>query len=463
MARKVRDSKTDSPSARAKLKPQPEPIWVHLAPGQSLGYFKPKKGAGTWRARVYLPGTRTLKKTALGVADDFEAADGEKVLSYAQAQDKAKEWMKATLETIRLEAGGEVIHKGAFTVDAALEAYFADGERRGVKGLGRDKQRASAWIRPVLGSLEVSDLTRGRLESWLAKIAESPKRVRTKAPKDSNAPVPIPRNFKVPRPAKVGPKPPEAPGTEDEKRARKDSANRVLTTLKAALNFALDRRLVRNGEAWQAVKPFRGTTSSRTRFLSKEDQVRLVKACPEDFGQIVRGALLTGARYGELARVRVADYNDTAGTLFIAESKSGKPRHVVLTDEGKQLFTEVTAGRAASEPIFLRDNAERPKRGGLGNTWGPSDQSRFMAVACKAAKVEGLTFHELRHTYASWLVNAGCPLAYVAAQLGHTDTRMVEKHYGHLAPTAMANAIRAAMPALGLVSDQKIRVLEVMK
>ena len=59
------------------------------------------------------------------------------------------------------------------------------------------------------------------------------------------------------------------------------------------------------------------------------------------------------------------------------------------------------------------------------------------------------------------LVNAGCPLAYVAAQLGHSDTRMVEKHYGHLAPSALADSIRALMPKLGLMEAPKVEPLKV--
>jgi integrase len=59
------------------------------------------------------------------------------------------------------------------------------------------------------------------------------------------------------------------------------------------------------------------------------------------------------------------------------------------------------------------------------------------------------------------LVNAGCPLAFVAEQLGHSDTRMVEKHYGHLAPTAKADAIRAAMPKQGLMDPPKVATLKI--
>ena len=53
---------------------------------------------------------------------------------------------------------------------------------------------------------------------------------------------------------------------------------------------------------------------------------------------------------------------------------------------------------------------------------------------CKAARISpAASFHVLRHTYASHLVMAGAPLQVVAANLGHADTRMTEKHYAHLA------------------------------
>jgi len=128
---------------------------------------------------------------------------------------------------------------------------------------------------------------------------------------------------------------------------------------------------------------------------------------------------------------------------------------------GDEPDQELAAGRPAGELIFQRDKVERRVRADLGSAWGHSDQARLMREACKAAKLEALTFHELRHSYASMLVNAGCPLAYVAAHLGHSDTRMVEKHYGHLAPNAMADSIRALMPKLGLTDAPKVAPLEI--
>ena len=56
----------------------------------------------------------------------------------------------------------------------------------------------------------------------------------------------------------------------------------------------------------------------------------------------------------------------------------------------------------------------------------------------------------LRHTHGSLLAMSGVPMGVVAAQLGHADTRMTEKHYAHLAPSYVAQTIRANFPTLGL-------------
>lgn len=83
-----------------------------------------------------------------------------------------------------------------------------------------------------------------------------------------------------------------------------------------------------------------------------------------------------------------------------------------------------------------------------------------MAQACAAGKIDAIGFHELRHTHASGLVNAGIPLAFVAAQLGHSDTSMVEKHYGHLCPTAKRDAIRKLAPVLE-ISKPNVKTLKI--
>jgi integrase len=72
-----------------------------------------------------------------------------------------------------------------------------------------------------------------------------------------------------------------------------------------------------------------------------------------------------------------------------------------------------------------------------------------MVEACKRAKIKpAASFHVLRHTYGSTLAMRGVPFGVIAKQLGHADTRMTEKHYARLAPSNVADTIRAHFPDL---------------
>jgi integrase len=147
----------------------------------------------------------------------------------------------------------------------------------------------------------------------------------------------------------------------------------------------------------------------------------------------------------------VDDFNGDAGTVRVRASKSGKPRHVVLPQEGRDFLAQRVAGKPGSARVFARSN-DKP--------WGKSEQQRPLATACTAARIDpAINFHGLRHTYASRLAMRGVPLAVIATQLGHTDTRMVEKHYGHLSPSYVAETVRAAFGSLGIVEPSPVVAL----
>jgi integrase len=75
-------------------------------------------------------------------------------------------------------------------------------------------------------------------------------------------------------------------------------------------------------------------------------------------------------------------------------------------------------------------------------------------LACERAKIDPpIGSHQLRHTWASHAVMGGMPLPVVARNLGHADTRMVEKHYGHLAPSYVVDQVRKHAPRFGKVGS----------
>jgi integrase len=150
--------------------------------------------------------------------------------------------------------------------------------------------------------------------------------------------------------------------------------------------------------------------------------------------------------------------------VLILETKSGKPRRALLTNEGRAFFESITAGRPPHEPIFLHEgfDGRKWKEEKINRTWKQSEQQRPMGEACLAAGLPKMGFHQLRHSYASALVAAGMPLAYVAQLTGHADTRILEKHYAHLAPSDLSRSLEALAPKLG-IPVVSVEVLKIRK
>src|SRR5262249_59077553 len=95
-----------------------------------------------------------------------------------------------------------------------------------------------------------------------------------------------------------------------------------------------------------------------------------------------------------------------------------------------------------------------------GAAWAKSHEWRPMVEACSRAKIKpAASFHVLRHTHGSTLAMSGVPMGVIAEQLGHADTRMTEKHYAHLAPSYIADTIRAHFPTLGIAGESTVTTL----
>jgi integrase len=89
--------------------------------------------------------------------------------------------------------------------------------------------------------------------------------------------------------------------------------------------------------------PFANVDGARVRWFTKDECARLLNACPPDFRRLVRAALLTGCRYGELYRLEMGYLKLDAGTLHIREAKSGRARHIHLDEEAPAFFRAATA------------------------------------------------------------------------------------------------------------------------
>ena len=389
MARRPRDAQIETREARRRLRARKEPYWRHIHTGLAIGYYRGKKG-GSWHVRRMVDGKRVYQR--IGKADDYADRDGLTILSYDDAVQAAMSGGAARPAT----------SESKYAVAAAVDDYLNDLKARSPGGHHDAKLRYNKHVLPALGKRAVASLTRSDVRRWHQKIA---------ATKSDD---------------------------KEKLRQRRNTANRNLSTLKAMLNFAYHEGRVSDRSAWDQVRPFRRVDSPRIRYLLPSEARRLINRSPKEFRPLVRAALLTGCRYGELTALRVSHFDADASVLQVHEGKTGKLRNVPLTDEGVSFFVEQTAGRTAGETVFQRES---------GRAWRKSEQCRPMKATCQAAKIDPpVSFHVLRHTYGSLLARAGVSLQIISIAMGHADTRMTQRHYAHLSPDHVAKEIRNHLP-----------------
>ena len=394
MARLPRNAKLETRAARARLAVRRQPYWRQIHLGLFVGYRKGKT-SGVWIARQ-LQGKR-YREAVIGRADDYQDADGEQCLNYRQAIGRVH------LCEIQGLEGAKVVKVHTYTVSKALDDYLEHYIARSNKSTYTITANIRKNIRPPLGTIPLSRLTTKAIRQWHGSLVKSST-------------------------------------DQDVVRKSRHTANKNLSTLKAALNLAYQEERVKEDRVWRLVKPFPNVDQARTRFLDQLEEMRLINACAPDFRAIVQAALLTGCRYGEIVRMTAQDL--MGPRIYIPVTKSGRPRSAYLTEEGEKFFASYAAGKTGAQRLFLKAD---------GTPWGKSHQNRPMQKACVLAQIEPrISFHILRHTYAAKLAQQGTPLQVIAKAIGDRDSRIVEKHYAHLAPDYVLDTLREKLPEMGV-------------
>jgi len=410
----VSDAKIRTEAQRDRLGKRRQPYYVAGVRGAwSLGLRK-HKTTRLWVVRVRL-GSGRYKQQTVGTADT-----GPDSLEYRQAYQAASEAAQA------IQAGAAT--DGRLTVERAARDYLADLGNRG-GDTGTAELHLSRFL-PAFGAELVADLDAKSLSTWRNKLPAQPPRARTsRAAAKQNR-----------RAADL---------TDPEvKRRRRASANRIMNTARAVLNRAARLDNLPNAHAWKhGLQPFPKTNAPRVAWFSQAEAERFLNACQPGFRELAAAALLTGCRLGELQRLKAKHLDVERAALFIERTKSGGARTVHLNAAGADFFERLATGKRPGDLLLTR-----PK----GEPWGKSHHTRPMRKACEAAGVEPMPFHCLRHTYASLSVKSAASLQVVAANLGHTSTRMTERHYAHLADEYLREQIAKSAPSFSveLPTDQ---------
>ena len=245
MARTLKDSKLDKAEARRKLEARGKPYYRLIEEGLHLGYRRMSGRAGTWCVRRYV-GNQQYSVSVIGIANNNSDADGDTILDFAQAQNKAR----AYLSGARKKAG-------PFTVKAALEEYFEKIEDEG-KSAYDARRRIEPYVQRIVNT-ECDKLDARELRKWLLALSRAPARLRTAKGKKQQH-----RDL-------------DHKDAETVRR-RKATANRTWTVLRAALNFAYREGKIASAAAWERVEPFEDVDAARIRFLTLAEAQRLINA-----------------------------------------------------------------------------------------------------------------------------------------------------------------------------------------
>jgi integrase len=401
MARRVRSSVLEGRTMRLKLKVRKKPYaFTSIAPGIAIGYRR-CAGPGRWVLRAS-NGHGGYWTDVIGLADDHEDANNDSVLSFWQAQDRAR-----TL--VRGKAGQD--HRPA-TVAEAIDDYERDLAARG--GLVANARYVRSLLPPALLAKPVALLTTKELRRWRDGLRTS---------------------------------------------REPSSVNRICKAAKAAFNLAVahDPRIT-NQKAWTlGLAALPDAHVARYVGLSEEDVRAIVAAAHAQdaaLGLFTEVAAVTGARPSQLSRLEVADLQDDRGDprLMMPSSRKGKGkkrierRPVPIPVSLAVKLRQAAEGRRPHDPLLTQENGAR---------WQHSNHVRpFRTVAATAGL--DITLYALRHASIIRMLLSGVPTRVTAAQ-HDTSVSMLERSYSAYVLDHSDAVVRRAM--LDLAAPAAVNVV----
>ncbi|MCV0396758.1 MAG: tyrosine-type recombinase/integrase [Rhizobiaceae bacterium] len=446
MARTVRDARLETRAARDRLRVGDIVHWRTLVPEQlHLGYRRRSGGTpGRWIVRRYIGQDaagkgRYLKKTLEAVADDYQDADGMTVLSFADAQRQAYEMADRASAAPRPECDA--------TVRDVLEAYTAD----------RDRRESGRQGRPIRSDA-TQRLTRYVLGAEGRGIAAAPlAAVRLAALSEADL-----RRWRA-----------GLPGT-----LRATTVRRLTNDLRAGLNAGYAARREELDPAVPKIVEFGlrtpPTDDEPSDSAVRDDQIlsdaevgRLIAAArdvdAEDGweGDLLRMVLVlaaTGARFSQVARLRVCDLQAEQQRLMVPASRKGNRRKeqthspVPIGQDVIAALLPAVAGRGPDAPLLERwrvrqVEATRWERVERGRWQSASELTRpWRRVRTRAGLPTAIPY-ALRHSSIVRGIRANLPIRLVAAA-HDTSVGIVEKHYSRYIVSGLEAMLRAAVVPL---------------
>jgi len=389
-------------NVREGLEPRREPYWgARLAEGRYIGFRKIDVHHGSWIARARLDDElrERLKLTGQQTYRNLGPVDK---LDYDAACAAARAWFGELTE-------GVVTDK-PFTVADACTEYVDELRREKGDGAADDAKwrfERSGIYEGAIGRTEVAKLRTPALKKWRTDLLTE---------------------------------------DDEDRQMTKAGANRMMTSLRAALNLAVKNKRVSASAAptWGDVEQYKNADGRRgdEHFLSIEQRRALLEAASGNVRSLIEAALLIGARPGELVKATRSQFDARTKTLKLSHRKGDgtvRERDVPLIGPALTLFERLAKSKLPSALLLTRDD---------GQPWTRIEWSRQIRAAAEAAVVKdakgnilkddkghavklpaGVCLYSCRHTYISQAIMDGLTTLDVAKLTG-TSLAMIDKHYG---------------------------------
>ncbi len=218
--------------------------------------------------------------------------------------------------------------------------------------------------------------------------------------------------------------------------------NHELGFCKHAFNLA-----IREWE-WISINPFarigmEKLPQPRVRYLTRDEFDRLFQAANDRLKPIIVIAVYTGMRLGNILGLTWQDIDLSRNVITLEHTKNGERLGLPMNDTVRNLLVQLNKIRYINSPYVFPTST--------GTKFDNSKIGKWFRDACKKTGIQDFRFHDLRHTFASWLVQANVNLYNVQKLLGHKDFKMTQR-YAHLAP----DNLKSSMAVLDQVNNKAI-------
>lgn len=203
--------------------------------------------------------------------------------------------------------------------------------------------------------------------------------------------------------------------------------NRILSTLRHMFTKAVEWEMMEKSPFSKVKNLFYKENNRRLRFLTEDEEERLLFYCKDHLKPIVITALNTGMRKGEILKLKWPQIRN--GFIYLHKTKTNESRQIPLNDTLNNLFKSLPVN-IKSEYVFC-DSEGKPY----------DDIKKSFNHALKKSCIEDFHFHDLRHTFASRLVMRRASLKAVQELLGHKDIKMTMR-YAHLSEDFKRDAVK---------------------